>query len=131
MFRPIEFLTNITDDQQSTTYLMYKADKILLPIQIKVQEEYLNLYDTLKRIVLSLGATVSAIKIYLYQDDTYYAYITLKTADKILDINTNIETALASAQMFCAQILIEESVLDECGLKVTLDMLNEALVTDT
>lgn len=127
MYKPVDYLTKIANLELTTLYLLHKSEKVLLPIELEQPHDNPNIYDTFRRTILALNATVVAVKIYLHQETKFYAYLTLQHQDNILDVNTNIEDGIRLGEEFGATLLVEDEILAECGLQVTKEMLENAI----
>jgi bifunctional DNase/RNase len=122
MLKQIEFLSSV----EGTLYLIEKSEKTVLPIPQAITKPQTP--DTIRRILAAFGINIMNAKIYLQRDDVFYTYLTLSNCEKICEINLSFLDAINFTQDTNAPILIESEILDECGIKVTKQMLEEALI---
>jgi bifunctional DNase/RNase len=84
--------------------------------------------ETIKKLIYALGVKAECIKIYLFQNNYFYTYMTVKVKDEEIDINVSFVDAIKLASSANLPILFEKSVIKECGFKVTKKMIEKALL---
>ena len=141
MLKNIYLLTIIPNPDRYTVYFLRKKELIILPVTIPYKgvdiilstnemckDHDPDLFNTTKRIIGSLGARITGIKIYMYKENTFYTYICIENRGKEYDINSDFADALILAIRCNTTILVEEKVLNECGIKVTKELLERSLI---
>jgi bifunctional DNase/RNase len=131
MFKKIKYLTTINNTGFFTSYFFDKESKSVLPMETFKQASsptQPKTSNTIRRILVASGINVQAIKIYLYKDDTFYTYITIKKDDRCYDINAGFLDAVKIGQEFNAPIYTTEKVIKDCGIKVTKELIEKSLV---
>jgi len=137
MFEKVDFLINIINGGGNIFYFYHKARKILLPLEAalnlssRIRDSHPSqpsTQDTFKKTLFSLKAKIKYIKIYLYQEGNYYTYLSLLKNDSYVDINSSFIDAMELMQTFNIPVLVEKNILQECGFKVTKELIEKALV---
>ncbi len=137
MFEKVEFLINLINDNGEVYYFFHKASKTLLPLEISlphslavhdVHPSQPSTCDTLRKTLFSLGVKIKCIKIYLYQEENYYTYLSLQKGKVSVDINASLSDAIKLREAFQIPVLVEKNILEECGLKVTGELIEQALL---
>jgi bifunctional DNase/RNase len=137
MFEKVQYLSHIIYDNTPTHYFYHKQSKTLIPVKIENQRAS-HLFEphpsqpqaaeTLKKLVYALGVKVESVKVYLFQDNNFYTYVTVKGKNEEIDINTSFIDAIELAFLVNSPILFEKSVIKECGFKVSKKMIEKALL---
>jgi bifunctional DNase/RNase len=129
MFKSIEHLTTIPSEEMLTFYFYCRDQKVLLPIETKYKpiQSDPDTMDTMRRVLCALESRVTGIKIYHHQQNVYYTYLEILKKDEFVDINIDLYDAIQAARMFEAPILIKDDILQESGLKITKELIEEAL----
>jgi len=70
-------------------------------------------HDLLKRVIETMGAKIEKIEVCDLRDNTYYALIHLKTAEKAYTIDARPSDAIALALRAKAPIFVDESVIEK------------------
>ena len=125
-----------------TLYLFEKKNKILIPIaltegsahaiidaQNKIETPRPHIHNTLKRLILGLGAKLTGAIIYKEHEGIYYTYLRLENKKQVLDIDAKATDALCVATRMNKPIFIYSNVLDKVGIKVTKELLDAATNT--
>jgi bifunctional DNase/RNase len=123
-----------------TAYFFAREEKIVLPIEFAQEEvTYLlslsknkiarrqNIYETVIRIILGLGAEIESLSIYKYQDNEYYTYLNLKREGENLEVSLKFTDGLKIAKRAGASIYVKEEILENEGIKVNRQILRDAL----
>ncbi|MBN1162907.1 bifunctional nuclease family protein [Patescibacteria group bacterium] len=129
MYKALELITTITDQNRKTSYLYNKKEKILLPIT-QVYADIPHIYNTLYRIIKALNSDILCTKIYMHCNDKYYAYLTLVTPQDSVEINICIKDALNFAEKYNIPIYIRNHILYKNGFNITREMIEKALEND-
>lgn len=131
MYKPLKFITEITYKGFSTFYMFCKETKTLLPVEISgnlVNNVAVpSIYNSIKRILIVAGYSISGIKIYYEYENTFYTYLTIKKGKISLDINLSFNDAVEISKETSAPIYVNEKILERTGIKVTKKLLTEAL----
>lgn len=137
MFEKVQYLSRTIYDNIPTHYFYHKQSKTLIPVKVEHQgTSYLfephpsqpQAAETIKKLIYALGIKAECIKIYLFQDNYFYTYITVKGKDEEIDINVSFVDAIKLASLSDLPIYFEKSVIKECGFKVTKKMIEKALL---
>ena len=131
MYKPIKFIAEVPNINFSTFYLFCKQLNILIPIEISDYSKSLtacpSVYDSIKRIIYGTGYSVDALKIYRYEYNTYYSYITIKKGNDRRDINISLKDGLNITKETMSPIYIDNNILKTSGILINKDMILEAL----
>lgn len=137
MFEKVQYLTYTINSNIPTFYFYHKQSKTLIPVKVdersaarlsEIHPSQPNAAETLKKMVYALGVKVESIKIYLFQDNYFYTYVTIKGTGEEIDINASLTDAINLASLVDSPILFEKNVIKECGFKVTKKMIEKALI---
>jgi uncharacterized protein len=91
-----------------------EAHSILVQLQGIVSPRPLT-HDLLKRVILSLSATIEKVIITEIREGTYFAEIIIKNGDISVAIDSRPSDAIALALRTNTQIYVEEAVLESAG----------------
>ena len=129
MYKPVKFITEVPYPDFSTLYLFCKPLKTLLPIEIEINTKSAapSIYNSIKRIIRGCGMDVSNIKIYHYHSNNFYAYLTLKKEGKDFEFNIAIKDGLEISKEMSVPIFVKDEILENCGIKITRDLLIKSL----
>lgn len=126
MLRQIKYITKIQTYFGETHYLFCKTNQTLLPIETNNRLDDSETYS-IKLIVKALGSEVAKIKIYKYLDGHFYTYLTLTRQNgREFDVNVGPTQALSLCDRNIP-VYSDDSILQECGVKVTNELIKEAL----
>ncbi|MFZ5424546.1 MAG: bifunctional nuclease family protein [Patescibacteria group bacterium] len=122
-----------------TVYLFDEQSNILLPINIEsdsakaltMAEHAIpcarpHIHDTTRRLISSMGASITSAVIYYSKEDIYYAHVRLKLGQMELDVDARVTDAVALAIRFDSDIFVEQEVLDREAIKVTKEIVEKA-----
>jgi bifunctional DNase/RNase len=138
MFEKVQYLTHTVYNNIPTHYFYHKESKTLIPVKIENQTvshllephpSQPQTAETLKKLVFALGVRVQCIKIYLFQDNNFYTYISVKGKEQEVDINMSFSDAIKLALLINSPILFEKTVIKECGFRVTKKMIEKSLLS--
>ena len=144
MYKRVHFIALVPNyysgSKNYTLYLFDKSEEVVVPMGITDQEAlfYLtgqtgrclsapSVYDTLKRLVNSLKTRLVSITIYNYQDGIYYTYLNLLHGENHLEINIKFSDAFVLSRLFQAPLYMNYDVLLEKGIKVSKQIIKDAL----
>jgi len=130
MYKSVKYITKIPYQDISTYYLFCKPSKVLLPIEIDNEKAYdptPSVYNTIKRIVIGMGARIKLVKIYRFSQSVYYAYLTLTTNGKDFDVNISLEDAMEISKEARSPIYVKEEIINQCGIEITKEIIEKAL----
>lgn len=129
MYKSVKFITEVPYTDFSTLYLFCKSLKTLLPIEIVFNNKNTapSIYNSIRRILRGCGIGVSNIKIYHYYCNSFYAYLTLKKGDREFEFNIGIKDALEISKEMSVPIFVKDKILENCGIKITKDLLIKSL----
>jgi bifunctional DNase/RNase len=137
MFEKVQYLSHTIYDNAPTHYFYHRQSKTLIPVKVENQgvshlfephPSQPQAAETIKKLVYALGIKVESVKIYLFQDNNFYTYVTVRGKDEEIDINVSFIDAIKLASLVDSPILFEKSVIKECGFKVTKKMIEKALL---
>jgi len=95
----------------------HEANSIVLKLQ-NVETPRPMTHDLLSAIITDLGAAVDHIAVNDLKDDFFYSKIVLRHNDSLVEIDSRPSDALALAVRTQATIYVEESIIEENGLKL-------------
>ena len=137
MFEKVQYLSRTIYDNIPTHYFYHRKSKTLIPVKVENQgTSYLfephpsqpQAAETIKKLIYALDIKVECIKIYLFRDNYFYTYITVKGQHEEIDINVSFADAIKLASLSDLPIFFEKSVIKECGFKVTKKMIEKSLL---
>lgn len=127
-------VVGIALEPQSRVPLVFLRDKkneTILPILIgffeaqQIQMKLMNedpprpmTYDLLKSILIGLNVKVSKILVNDLRKNTFFAKITLRIGNSVIEIDSRPSDAIALALRTDAPIYVDEKVIEEAGIKV-------------
>ncbi|HOD01252.1 MAG TPA: DUF151 domain-containing protein [bacterium] len=133
MYKPVKFITEVPYLQSSTFYLFCKPLKILLPIETGCEciqtQTVPSVYNSVRRIIEGIGAKALYLKIYLYCENVFYAYLTIKNGKETFDINVGLKDGIKMAREMKIPIYVRDQILENNGIKITKDLVMKALKT--
>ena len=138
MFEKVQYLTHTIYGNIPTHYFYHKQSKTLIPVKIENQTvshllephpSQPQTAETLKKLVYALGVRVECIKIYLFQDNNFYTYLSVKGKEEEIDISVSFSDAIKLALLINSPILFEKTIIKECGFKVTKKKIEKALLS--
>jgi len=137
MFEEVHYLTHILYEQIPTYYFYHKQSRTLIPVKVE-NPNALRLYEqhpsqppaaeTFKKLTFALGVKIESVKVYLFQNNNYYTYVTVRAAEDVVDINTSFIDAISLAELVKSPIFFEKGIIRECGFRVTKRMIEKALL---
>lgn len=129
MYKPVKFIAKIPYKDFSTYYLFCRGEKTLMPIETydAYQPHVPSIYNSLKRILVAMGFSVTGIKIYHFCGDKYYTCLTIHNEKNTFDINISFRDGIEIAKETESQIFVKDSILKEYGIKVTKELVQKAL----
>ena len=130
-YRQLKILGTVNN----TIYLFQKDSKVLLPIKLNNQLlkmpksfwYFPDIYNTTKRIILSLNVAIVGIKIYQEEKEMFFSYLSLQNSSDSYEINVSLEDALLIKEDSEIPIYATEAVLQKCGIPVTKDLIQKAI----
>lgn len=126
MYKPIKYLTTIKYKDCANHYFIHKNDRFVLLIET-TNSRVKDTADIIRRVIYGMSGRIVGLKFYLCISGQYYAYVCISQNSKILDINVKPEVGMEIARVCNVPFYVEEKVLYETGLKITQEMLEEAL----
>lgn len=129
MMQKIKLLDAVINSNLVTFYFIHKNSKILLPVEININTLDTPVYETLKKTFSMLGITFDCINIYLFKESNFYSHLKINAGDRVHEININTLDALNLARYLSIPVYIEEGVLEECGIKMTKEMIEKVLIS--
>lgn len=126
MYQKAKYLTTISCNNLSTSYLFCKEDKILIPIETKNHDPSTFIL-TLKSIAFAFNINFIGSKLNRLYDGTCGAQILLRRNNRVVNINTSLPVAAKASELFNKPLLIENRLIKTLGLKVTKEMIQEAI----
>lgn len=138
IFEEVEYLTQIIYEGTPTYYFFHKKSKTLIPVNVDSVNS-LRLCDkhpsqpdtaeTYKKLILAMGVKVQSIKVYLYQNNNYYTYVSVKGTGEEIDINASFIDAISLAKILGSPILFAKDIIKNCGFRITKKMIEKALLS--
>ncbi|GIW69399.1 MAG: hypothetical protein KatS3mg101_0146 [Patescibacteria group bacterium] len=133
MYKKAKYITTISEKDKKITYLLCKNPQTLVPLELKDESNfaYPDFKTLCNHILNALKTRVVCAKIYRYQDDVFYSYITFKRNGICVDVNAHPVVALKMCKIFGAPVLINEQIVKILGLKITRQMVQRALENES
>ena len=126
-----------------TLYLFNKDEQIVIPVEVKNREALMfltgklhvdsnapDLYNTLKRLIEGLSAKLISITVYKHKSGVFYTYLNLICGEKHLELGMEFTDAFAISRLFDAPLYIDHKVLVKKGIKVSKEIIRDALMED-
>lgn len=126
MYQKAKYLTTISCNNLATLYLFCKDGKILIPVETKDYNPSSSII-TLSNIAFAFNIKFINSKLNRMYDGSCSAQIALKRNDRVVNINTSPFVAAKAAALFNKPLLIEDRLVKTLGLKVTKEMIQEAI----
>lgn len=135
MLKSLDLLTIINKGPNVTVYLFSKQEKILLPLEIPLEEttqipknyRFPNIYDAYKNTLLKTGAQIISVQIHCQLAGLYHCYLNVFSNDNLYQINTGVFDCICIAKIFDVPIFVEAEHLSKMGIKVTKKLITESL----
>jgi len=144
MYKRVHFIALVPNyysgSKNYTLYLFDKDAKVVVPVEISNQETLFfltgkthqhhsspHIYNTIKRLLHCFETRLVSVTIYNFQDGTFYTYLNLAHNQKHLEINISFPDAFVLARLFKSPLYIKNDILEEKGIKVTKQILRDAL----
>jgi bifunctional DNase/RNase len=125
--RNLKIIYESINENSITTYLYDPQDKILLPIETTVERN--NNWEYFVRTLMKISKLkIKQIEIYLFQDNTYYSYVTISSSKGIdYKINLTISNSIGLVLALNVPLLIKTNILYEQGIKISQDIILNSL----
>lgn len=127
MLKEIKLLDVVYNSNLMTFYFIHKGSKVLLPVEADLESSTLHIYDALRSILKLLKIELGCIKICLFRGNVFYSHLRIGVNRKIHEVNINMLDALNIAKHLSLPIYIEEEILQECGIKVSREIINDCI----
>lgn len=133
MYKPVKFITNIPYKDFCTYYLFNKSKKILIPIEINKEEGIKatpTIYNSIKRLVYTLGYSFLCLKIYKFDQNIFYTYLSIYKNDNlsnVMDLNIGFADGIELSKETSIPIYINEEIIRHVGIVVTRKLVEKAL----
>ncbi|MBN1266459.1 MAG: bifunctional nuclease family protein [Anaerolineales bacterium] len=92
----------------------YEAEAITVSLQEMEVARPLT-HDLLRNIILTLGGEVQRVVIMDLRDDVFYARITVKLGDRVVEIDSRPSDAIALAVRVHVPVFVDEAVMDKAA----------------
>lgn len=83
-------------------------------------------HDLLKSIITSLNGKVARTEIYQLKDETFFATLVLEIGNTVLSIEARPSDAIAMSLRFDAPLFVEDNVMDEAGVFIATNQVDDA-----
>lgn len=136
MYKRIYFIALV----RHTLYLFNKEEKIVLPIEVKNMEALMFLtgrahannnfphfYVFVKNLLKFFGAKLISVTVFSCDGGLYCANLNLVLGDRHLKLPLGFIDAFVLSRLFDAPLYIEADVLAGCGIRVSKEILRDAL----
>ena len=129
MYKEAKYITTIPGNDKKTAYFLCKNPKVLVPMELKDTSNfaYPDLFTIFRHVLTTLKTEVVSSKINKFQDDVFYAYLTLNQEGKYTDINMPPLAAFKICNMLGIPILLDEKIIRDLGFLVTKEMIESAI----
>ena len=131
MLKKIEILTSINYSFYTTVYLYDRDEKIILPADIPgVLKSTPKMHKLLNRILSVMATDINNIQIFSHDDETFYSHVILEKKKKLYSVEADFAECLEIAVAENIPIMIDSATLKKQGIKITPELLKEALEQD-
>jgi len=159
VYKKIEYLTAIKNNVGATLYFIERKNKVLLPVEVgglgleneraaffsdllpennspgfsvkdSLKSSVPSIYDSITRMLAGLSAKLEGVKIYLHFEKVFYAYLMIQSSRDSFDINVGFLDAVYLANKVKCPILINQDILGRLGIKLTAEMIENALLKE-
>ncbi|OGC68925.1 hypothetical protein A2415_03950 [candidate division WWE3 bacterium RIFOXYC1_FULL_39_7] len=131
MLKKVEILTSINYSFYTTVYLFDREEKIVLPADISRDlDSKQTTSGFVKNILALLQVEINNIQILIREDETLFSQIILEKDNELMCIPAELVESLEFVKNWDIPILIESSILKKQGIKITPELLREALEQD-
>ena len=142
MYKRLHFIALIPKEtSRYTVYLFEQEEKIVLPVEIASESaskllkphtkaSQPSIYNTMRRVIVGLKATLSSATIYQHNAGTFYTYLNLAQGKRNLELNCRFSDALNLVKRFEVPLYIDQEVLFSQGIRVSKKILRDALRDD-
>lgn len=131
MYKLVKFITEVPYKDYSTFYLFCKTPKLLLPVEIENKQnrapQIPSIYNSVKRILLGTGISISHIKVYHQCEDVFYTYLTICKNGGAFEVNVSFKDAIEISKEMSIPIYVKEKILKNSGIEITKDIVLKAL----
>jgi bifunctional DNase/RNase len=133
MYKPVNFITNIPYKDFCTYYLFNKSKKVLIPIEVDKETSSKvtpSIYNSMKRLVYALGYSFLCLKIYKYDQNIFYTYLSIYKKDNLseeVDLNIGFTDGIEISKEIGIPIYISEEIIRKVGIVVTRRLVEKAL----
>ncbi|MCD4697020.1 MAG: DUF151 domain-containing protein [Bacteroidales bacterium] len=129
--------------KRHTIYLFNRDETIVVPVEVKNREALMfltgklhvdsnapDLYNTLKRLIEGLSAKLISITVYKHKSGIFYTYLNLICGERHLELGMEFADAFAISRLFDTPLYIDHKVLVKKGIKVSKEIIRDALRED-
>lgn len=147
MFKRIYFIALVPnpkfENKKYTLYLFNKDEKIVVPVEIRNTEALMfltgrthvdlaapSLFNAIKALIEGFSAKLISVTVYKHQNGLFYTYLNLICGEKHLELAMEFTDAFVVSRLFDAPLYIDHGVLVEKGIKVSKEVIRDALRDD-
>lgn len=144
MFKRIYFIALVSNlrfgTRRHTLYLFDKEEKVVLPVEVKNMEALMfltgkahldenvpHLYMFVKGLIEFFGAKLVSVMVFGSNNGVLGAYLNLVVNDEHIKLPLGFIDAFAISRLFDSPLYAHHKVLDDYGIKVSKEILRDAL----
>ncbi|MFC1755808.1 bifunctional nuclease domain-containing protein [Patescibacteria group bacterium] len=147
MYKRIYFIALVPNTKfgvkKHTIYLFNRDEKIVIPVEVKNTEALMfltgkthiddnapSVFKAVQTLIEGFSAKLISITVYKHQNGTFYTYLNLICGEKHLELAMEFADAFAISRLFDAPLYINHRVLVKKGIKVSKEIIRDALMED-
>ena len=147
MYKRIYFIALVPNIKfgvkRHTIYLFNRDEKIVVPVEVRNMEALMfltgrmhvddnapSLFNAVKTLIEGFSVKLISITVYKHKNGAFYTYLNLICGEKHLELGMEFADAFAISRLFDAPLYIDHKVLVKKGIKVSKEIIRDALRED-
>lgn len=147
MYKRIYFIALVPNTKfgvkKHTIYLFNREEKVVMPVEVRNMDALMfltgkthidshvpSIFKAVQTLIEGFSAKLISITVYRYQNGTFYTYLNLICGEKHLELAMEFTDAFAISRLFDAPLYIDHKVLVKKGIKVSKEIIRDALMED-
>ena len=147
MYKRIYFIALVPNEKfgvkKHTLYLYNRDEKIVVPVEVQNDESMMfltgkthidpsapSIFSAIKTLIEGFSAKLISVTIYKHKKDVFYAYLNLICGEKHLELAMEFADAFIMSRLFDTPLYIDHGVLVKKGIKVSKQIIRDALRED-